>query len=1146
MTALPSESPASSSELESTDEMYSLDLELLKKTQGPKSKGNWCSNLFSATDAPQLERTLLFDGKGGCAIRPENERFPKNAVNNRRYSLFTFIPLFLFDQFKQFGNAYFLAVALTQLPVPGSPFECLWFGQWYTNVVPLVVVILFAMVKEAMSQFSRYRQDCKVNNEKYTKLTYDEKQKKGITVSIKAKDIRVGDLIILEENQRVPADLVLLWCSNKSGTTFIRTDQLDGETDWKLRKPIQSIQSKFTSTNAHDVVGLKGQLKVEPPHQDIYEFRGMFQDADGSDCIGLNLENTLWSSTVIASGQVVGVAVYSGKQTRSVLNASEAKYKVGRLDEEINFYTKVLFASLLVLSLILSFGRGFHSNWYVYFGRFILLLSAIIPISLRVHLDMAKLYFSWNIEHDRKIPGTIVRTTTIPEELGRVQYLFTDKTGTLTRNVMVFKKLQLQPPYLYEEGSLDVLRRSTRIGFSGYHRQQRERMREQMRRESEKETQSLCRNQSDESLWSELSGATAATTVSTKRRRRQSVISQVVDIMSALALCHNVTPIVSVRDAQGNPIKIEYQASSPDEIALVKFCEKCGVMLIARDEESITLRVEVEDDESITLNFSILNVFPFSSETKRMGIILKAKTLHNEGDGGDMDDDGEIVFFAKGADCVMKSMMGGAVEWLDEEVESMGREGLRTLVFAKKVLSRKIYNEFKARYDEASVSMSCNRAELMQSVRERLELDLDLIGISGVEDKLQEELQPTLETLRNAHIAVWMLTGDKMETALVIARSSKLVPYGQQFFSLEAANPREAQHRLDLLGGQHNGQSIAIVIDGKSLAIYMKRFRKEFVENAVEATVVVCCRCSPTQKAEMVELVKNHTGAICAAIGDGGNDVAMIQRASIGIGIEGLEGQQASFASDVSIKEFKNIAPLLLWHGRLAYKNTAKMTLFIFHRGAIMALIQCMFSVVFYLSAIPLFSGLVSVGYTCLYTNGPVAAMVLDKDITRFAAMFYPELYHQLHQGTALDHSSVLGWTIRSVFQGGVIMLASLLLFEGSAHNIMTIAFTALIITELMNIACEVKRWHWFMGFCLCLSFTMYYITVFLPIPVVENFFDVEFIKTPEFWGKSLLTGALAVAPLALMQYISRKLKPTAQSKLKDKPRLSSMIDERQ
>jgi phospholipid-translocating ATPase len=814
------------------------------------------------------------------------------------------LPLVLFEQFRFFLNLYFLIMALSQF-IPDVK-----IGYLYTYWGPLGFVLLVTIFREAIDDFRRYQRDREVNSQKYRRLMLN-----GGLEMVPSSKLRVGDIIIVEKDERVPADLVLMRTSDKSGAVFVRTDQLDGETDWKLRLAVPATQK--LSSDA-ELLNFDASVYIEKPQRDIHSFIGTFSRQEGTEEESLDLQNTLWANTVVAAGSATGIVVYTGSETRSVMNNSQPRSKMGLLDMEINGLTKVLFCAVIGLAFVMMCLKGFNGPWYRYMFRFVLLFSYIIPISLRVNLDMGKAFYSWQMQNDPEVKGTVVRSTTIPEELGRISYLLTDKTGTLTQNEMVFKKIHLGT-VAYGNDSFELVASTI---------------------------QALSAN-----INSDHSPTPSGSIFSTNVMRRPEGW-RVWEAVKALALCHNVTPVYDENDAQSvaKSVSVEiqtertYQASSPDEIALVKWTEQVGLALVHRDLTSITLQLtgvlKNGDDASITttttdfsygslsqektLKFQILQIFPFTSESKRMGIIVQDTTT------------GEITFYLKGADMVMTTIVQYN-DWLNEESGNMAREGLRTLVVAKKTLTIEQYNDFEAKYSAARLSIT-DRIQRVATVIESLERELELLCLTGVEDRLQDQVRPTLEVIRNAGIRIWMLTGDKLETATCIAKSSHLVGRNQGMHVLKSVQTRTDAH-LELNNFRRK-QDCALVVSGESLEVCLQYYQYEFMELATSCPAVVCCRCSPTQKAEVVRLIQKHTGKRTCAVGDGGNDVSMIQQSDAGIGIEGLEGKQASLAGDFSIPQFKFIAKLLLVHGRRSYKRSAQLSQFVIHRGLIISTMQ--------------------------------------------------------------------------------------------------------------------------------------------------------------------------------------------------------------
>ncbi|XP_036177191.1 probable phospholipid-transporting ATPase IIB isoform X2 [Myotis myotis] len=979
------------------------------------------------------------------------EKHPRNSIKNQKYNVFTFLPGVLYEQFKFFLNLYFLVVSCSQF-VPA-----LKIGYLYTYWAPLGFVLAVTIMREAMDEFRRFQRDKEVNSQLYSKLTVRGK------VQVQSSDIQVGDLIIVEKNQRIPSDMVFLRTSEKAGSCFIRTDQLDGETDWKLRVAVSCTQ-RLPALG--DLFSISAYVHAQKPQLDIHSFEGTFtrEDSDPPIHESLSIENTLWASTVVASGTVIGVVIYTGKETRSVMNTSNPKNKIGLLDLELNQLTKALFLALVALSVVMVTLQGFVGPWYRNLFRFLLLFSYIIPISLRVNLDMGKAAYGWMMMRDENIPGTVVRTSTIPEELGRLVYLLTDKTGTLTQNEMVFKRLHLGT-VSYGTDTMDEIQSHVRSSYTQPH--------------------------------SQASGNNTSSTPPRKAQSsgpkvRKSVSSRVHEAVTAIALCHNVTPVYESRagvtgeteyaevDQDFSDENRTYQASSPDEVALVQWTESVGLTLVNRDLTSMQLRTPGGQ----ILTYCVLQMFPFTSEGKRMGIIVRDEST------------AEITFYMKGADAVMSTIVQYN-DWLEEE----------------------------SRYMQAKLSVH-DRALKVAAVVESLEREMQLLCLTGVEDRLQADVRPTLEMLRNAGIKIWMLTGDKLETATCIAKSSHLVSRAQDIHVFRPVASRgEAHLELNAFRRKHD---CALVISGDSLEVCLRYYEHELVELACQCPAVVCCRCSPTQKAHIVKLLQQHTRKRTCAIGDGGNDVSMIQAADCGIGIEGKEGKAASLAADFSITQFKHIGRLLMVHGRSSYKRSAALGQFVMHRGLIISTMQAVFSSVCYFASVPLYQGFLMVGYATIYTMFPVFSLVLDQDVKPDMAMLYPELYKDLTKGRSLSFKTFLVWVLISIYQGGILMYGALVLFESEFVHVVAISFTALILTELLMVALTVRTWHWLMVVAEFLSLGCYVAS----LAFLNEYFDLAFITTMTFlWKVSAIT-VVSCLPLYVLKYLKRKLSPPSYSKL--------------
>ncbi|KAJ3785305.1 protein transporter [Lentinula aff. detonsa] len=1155
----------------------------LKSTKSSKPKGT----LYTSRTIPFRPNASL------------QHKFPANIVRNQKYSLMTFFPIVLYEQFKFFFNLYFLLVALSQF-VPA-----LKIGFIATYIAPLAFVLTITIGKEAYDDYKRNLRDREANGQKYLVVDPPSPQSSSTsnsalpfnttsqipthlsTRALPSSSLLVGHLVRLQKNDRVPTDMVLLWTSDPSGTCFVRTDQLDGETDWKMRISVGETQSlgetgvAALGSSSHGGSG-EAEIYADAPTKDIHTFIGTFtlnrplttlpedgethiigddEDEDGAGSLTptqrspllshhpshnpltdvpmkrtsksssrtrtgggaivspLTAENALWANTVLASsGTVIGFVIYTGTETRAVMNTSKAGTKVGLLEVEVNGLAKILCTTTFILSVVLVALNGFRggvfsSHTLVSIFRFLILFSSIIPISLRVNLDLGKSLYSNQIMTDSTIPNTIVRTSTLPEELGRVEYLLSDKTGTLTRNEMEMRKLHMGT-MSYGQDSMDEVGRQLALAFAssnsgpGDDHSQHNHIR----------GSSVALAHTGSHSVGGLSGAGAGG----GGRGRRDMSSRVKDVVQSLALCHNVTPVTN------DDGSVTYQASSPDEVAIVGWTQSIGLTLVYRDRTKMVLRAgdaTTSSSQSQTisenlLTFDILSLFPFTSESKRMGIIVRDCAT------------GEINFLLKGADVVMARIVQRN-DWLEEETGNMAREGLRTLVVARKRLSGVAYAEFEKAYHIASTTTGAtgpgiiSRAEAQAKVvEEYLEKDMELLGLTGVEDRLQDEVRSTLELMRNAGVKVWMLTGDKVETARCIAISTKMVGRGQYIHEVaKVKTSDEMKSHLDFL---QNKLDCCLVIDGESLQLCLNLYKNEFVEIATKLSAVVACRCSPTQKADIARLIRAHTGKRVCCIGDGGNDVSMIQAADVGVGIVGKEGRQASLAADFSLTQFSFLSTLLLWHGRLSYRRSATLAQFVIHRGLIISIIQAVFSAIFYFAPIALYQGWLMVGYATVYTMMPVFSLVLDRDVSRETALVYPELYKELVKGRVLGYKSFFEWVMISVYQGAAIMIMSLVLFENEFLHIVSISFTALVLNELIMVALEITTWHTYMIISEVVTLFFYVISIaFLP-----EYFDLSFVVTVGFAWKVAVIVGISAMPLWIVKVIKSRIAPAASSKL--------------
>ncbi|CAD8093418.1 unnamed protein product [Paramecium sonneborni] len=1066
-----------------------------------------------------------------CKVRIK--KYSTNKVQTSKYTWYNFFPKNILEQFTKQANVYFLILAILQ----GIPIISISDGQ-PTILLPLIFILIVTMIKDLYEDTKRKKSD-KQENENICLLESGQ--------NIKWQDIQTGEVLKIREDEQFPCDILLLKSVQKTGECYIETKNLDGETNLKLKKvPQQLLQQRAEILD-------KLIVEYDVPNNQLYKFSGtcyltdeknreneIFSFFNQKECVydkitllqssknkeqqinllisqgktldeeitkiqttKVALDNTnivLRGSVLKNTNHIFGLAIYTGHDTKIMKNSIKVKYKQSSIEKQLG--KRIIFIFLLQIGICL-FSSLYYSIWYkvnfeqlnyldinrndhidhafiynlfVRFGNWILMFGNLVPISLLVTLETVKFCQAFLIQSDENMilnnKKCSVQSSNLNEELGQIKYILSDKTGTLTKNQMIFKKI-------FIDG----------VSYGDYH----------------SNNQPIDFVEFDDHNFAD------------KLLQNDPKVEKT---LLLLTLCHSAIT-QQIRD------KIYYNVTSPDELALLNFAKQYNIVYNGIDENNI-----------ITINFrgkliyyQFLYQFEFNSLRKCSSVLVCEKETN------------KIYIFSKGADSVMllkqnKTNVEKQKNQLDKFITEYSERGLRILLLGYKEIHWSEFVQWESFYKQAITQMD-NRQEKMEALQNQLETDLTILGITGIEDKLQDNVDETIFCLRQAGLNIWILTGDKIETAINIAISCKLIDQKMNIQIIQIPIYEDIMANLK--------QSDAFVVSGDCLTIILEDviLMNQFAKLTEKCQSVLCCRVSPLQKQQVVCFVKKQFPmASTLAIGDGANDVSMITSANVGVGIQGIEGQQAARASDYAIGEFQQLRQLLFIHGRESYRKNSELVLYNFYKNIILVFPQFWFSIYNNFSGQRIYDNLIYQAYNIFYTSMPIIIFaIFDTEYSQ--QTLYSNKYQTYSIGLAnscFNTELFLLMMFNSLYSSAIIAFFSIYIFDVNTHQtgrLMSFWYTGTVIFWLtilisnLRIVIISNTWsisHIFflLGMIVMFFFTLLIFEDFNSFDGIFKIFQIVFRSTTFYLVCILTVGATSVIDYLLNKFTqyNKQLQP--------------------
>nr|XP_043639863.1 probable phospholipid-transporting ATPase 4 [Erigeron canadensis] len=1117
---------------------------------------------------PGFSRVVFCNDSAKHKTKPY--KYPTNEVYTTKYNVITFLPKSLFEQFRRVANLYFLLVAVLSVTslAPFSPLSL---------IAPLVFVVGISILKEGVEDWNRFLQDLDVNSRK-VKVHIGN----GSFVDRSWKMLRVGDVVKVMKNEYFPCDLLSLSSSYEDGVCYVETMNLDGETNLKIKRCLECTLC-FDQELKFDK--FKAIVRCEDPNSSLYTFVANMEFG-GEDEDQLNASYPLSSSQLLLrdsklqnTDYVYGVAIFTGRDTKVVRNSMKSPSKRSRIERKMDHVIYVLFFMLLLISLISSVGSVMFTDkkhtakdwWYLrlkeetdgsfdpdnplvsgflQFLRALILYGYLIPISLYVSIEVVKFLQAMLINNDQhlfdELSGRSVkaRTSNLNEELGQVEMILTDKTGTLTCNQMEFRKCSIEG-ISYGGDVNEIVRAASQrmnIDIESY------RYNLDDVDSTPGDSMEMVEMSSDQINASKDSilevereihniGATGTKGFNFRDDRLMnktwlhgSNVCDTIMFFRVMALCHTGIPIED--EGQSGTKKLKYEAESPEEVTFLIAAQEFGFQFYRRTQSSLFVKEIDPSALEVEREYKLLDLLEFSSSRKRMSVIVR-------------DEAGQIFLLCKGADNIMFDTLGDGGRTYQHattmHLANYAEDGLRTMVFAYRKITDSEYEEWRSSFAKAKAIIGPEREESLESLSKTIEKDLVLLGAVAVDDKLQDGVADCIDKLAQAGLKIWLLTGDKKETAVNIGFACSLLRHDMKQFHLSVSRDAESKNQLkaledDILNQLETSYQVtmnektkddpfALVVDGKALEIALRNDMKDrFLQLAVNCASVICCRVSPKQKALITRLVKKYTGKMTLAIGDGANDAVM--------------------ASDFALPQFRFLERLLIVHGHWCYKRISKMILYFVYKNIVFGLTLFYYELYSRFSGDVLYDGWYMVMFNLVLTSLPVISLgVLEQDVSSDICLQFPALYQQGQKGILFSWKRIIGWMGNGILTSLVIFILNVYILSSPAFrkggevvdvsHLGVITYTAVVWTVNCQIALIITHFTWIQHVFIWGSILSWYIFLLSYGALPPAYSDKEYQllveavgPAPMYWIVVLLVVVISLLPYFVYMVIQRSFYP--------------------